>query len=92
MRHVNLQTLTYINISLGSTVGYHNEHHDFPFVAGRNLPKVRKIAAEFYDDLPQCQSWPGVIWDYIMNPEIGAFSRVKRNQLTQADVQRLKQQ
>jgi len=73
-------------------VGYHNEHHDFPFVSGRRLPQVRSIAAEFYQDLPVCESWPGVIYAYIMDPNVGAFSRVKRQKLDPDDLNRLKQQ
>lgn len=59
-------------------VGYHNEHHDFPKVAGVNLPKVREIASEFYEDLAQHPSWVKVIWDYIMRSDVGPYSRVKR--------------
>jgi sphingolipid delta-4 desaturase len=64
---------------LAYNVGYHNEHHDFPNIAWSNLPKVSKIAPEFYEDLPQCKSWPGVIIRYIFDNSISPFSRVKRH-------------
>merc|ERR1712048_979776 len=59
-------------------VGYHNEHHDFPNIAWSNLPKVRKVAPEYYDHLPQCKSWPGTLLRYIFDDSISPFSRVKR--------------
>ena len=68
-------------------VGYHNEHHDFPKVSGFNLPAVRAMAPEYYDERWQTpcgkgltihKSWVKVIYDYITMPEIGPFSRVKR--------------
>ena len=59
-------------------VGYHNEHHDFPWVAGCNLPKVRALAPEFYDTLPHHDSWCAVIWNYIMDDSVGPYSRIKR--------------
>jgi sphingolipid delta-4 desaturase len=64
---------------LAYNVGYHNEHHDFPNIPWSNLPKVRKIAPEYYDNLPQCKSWPGLILRYIFDDSISAYSRVKRN-------------
>lgn len=64
---------------LAYNVGYHNEHHDFPNIAWSNLPKVREIAPEFYNDLPQCKSWVGVIFRYIFDNSISPYSRVKRN-------------
>jgi sphingolipid delta-4 desaturase len=59
-------------------VGYHNEHHDFPRVSGFKLAKVKALAPEFYDNLHSYDSWCGVIYDYIMRPDIGPFSRVVR--------------
>lgn len=59
-------------------VGYHNEHHDFPYVPWSRLPLIREIAPEYYNTLPQCDSWPGLIWKYITDPKMGAYSRIKR--------------
>jgi len=59
-------------------VGYHNEHHDFPYIPWSRLPELRRIAPEFYDNLAVCESWVGVIWDYIMRDDVGPYNRVKR--------------
>ena len=40
--------------------------------------QVRKIAPEFYEDLPQHNSWVRVLYDFVMDPEIGPYARVKR--------------
>ncbi|HTM44023.1 MAG TPA: fatty acid desaturase [Polyangiaceae bacterium] len=59
-------------------VGYHNEHHDFPYIPGSRLAKLRRMAPEYYDSLHSYNSWSAVIWRYIMDDHIGGFSRVKR--------------
>lgn len=59
-------------------VGYHNEHHDFPSVPGSRLPLVREIASEYYKDLPQHHSWTKVLYDFITDPAIGPYARMKR--------------
>ena len=73
-------------------VGYHNEHHDFPFIPGSRLPQVRAMAPEFYNNLPIHKSWVKVIYDYIVDPEVGAFSRIKRQRLDKKDMEHLKSQ
>jgi sphingolipid delta-4 desaturase len=59
-------------------VGYHNEHHDFPYIPGSRLPRLRELAPEFYDSLHCHHSWTRTLFDYITRPELGGYSRVKR--------------
>jgi sphingolipid delta-4 desaturase len=74
------ETYSYYGILnlLAFNVGYHNEHHDFPRIPGSRLPELRATASEYYDILPCHNSWVKVIWDYIMDPTVGPYSRVMR--------------
>jgi len=63
---------------LAFNVGYHNEHHDFPYIAGSRLPELRRAAPEFYDSLHQHRSWTKTLVDFVMQPGLGGHSRVKR--------------
>nr|CCA21489.1 sphingolipid delta(4)desaturase DES1like protein put [Albugo laibachii Nc14] len=85
------ETYSYYGIlnKVSFNVGYHNEHHDFPFIPGSRLPKVREIASEFYDTLPYHTSWVRVMYEFITNPAIGAFSRVKRSQVDKSQKSKL---
>ncbi|ELU03458.1 hypothetical protein CAPTEDRAFT_162318 [Capitella teleta] len=56
-------------------VGYHVEHHDFPYIPHTRLAKVKEIAGEFYDHLPYHTSWVKVLWDFIFDPEMGPHAR-----------------
>jgi sphingolipid delta-4 desaturase len=70
---------------LAFNVGYHNEHHDFPYIPGSRLPALRRLAPEYYDSLKHHTSWTKVLWQYVMDPAINARSRVKRRATTQRD-------
>ncbi|EME44421.1 hypothetical protein DOTSEDRAFT_72040 [Dothistroma septosporum NZE10] len=61
-------------------VGLHNEHHDFPAIPWTRLWKLNEIANEFYSDLPCHYSWTGVIWQFIVDKEVGLWCRVKRKE------------
>lgn len=39
---------------------------------------MKRIAGEFYDNLPQHNSWSAVLYDFIMDPDIGPYARIKR--------------
>ena len=59
-------------------VGYHNEHHDFPYIAGSRLPHLRRLAPEYYDHLMHHDSWTATLWRYVREPRLGGHSRIKR--------------
>jgi len=42
------------------------------------LLQVKKIAPEYYENLPSYTSWVKVIYNFITDPEIGTFSRIRR--------------
>jgi sphingolipid delta-4 desaturase len=63
-------------------MGYHNEHHDFATVPWNNLPKVKKLAPEFYDNLASYKSWTAVLLRYIFDPEMSSYSRIVRPAVT----------
>jgi sphingolipid delta-4 desaturase len=65
-------------------VGYHNEHHDFPYIPGSRLAKLRQLAPEFYDSLLHHSSWTSTLWQYITRPDLGGYSRVKRTRRERA--------
>lgn len=60
-------------------MGLHNEHHDFPAVPWSRLWKLRDMAAEFYEPLPQHKSWTYVIYQFIFDSDISLWNRVKRD-------------
>lgn len=65
----------WINL-INFNMGYHIEHHDFPNISWHRLPEVRKIAPEFYDNLPKINSYLTVFYKYIFDGSIGPWSRI----------------
>ena len=44
--------------------------------------QLRAMCPEFYDTMPRHSSWTKVIWQYIVDPSVGPFSRIKRTTLS----------
>jgi len=86
MFELGFETYSYYGIlnKVTFNVGYHNEHHDFPNIPGKYLPKVREIAPEYYNTIPYHTSWVKVIWDYITDPKVGPYARAKRREYNYA--------
>jgi len=45
------------------------------------------MAPEFYDDLPCHTSWVKVLYDFVTDPEVGPYARVKRTAVTSPEKQ-----
>lgn len=71
------ETYSYYGIGnwFGWNVGYHNEHHDFPRVPFTRLPALKKLAPEFYDNIPFHSSWVALMVRFIVDPELNPFAR-----------------
>jgi sphingolipid delta-4 desaturase len=59
-------------------MGYHNEHHDLPSIPWNNLPKLRAMAPEFYDNLKCHTSWTRLLFQFIFDERYSLYSRVER--------------
>jgi len=66
--------------------GCHNEHHDFPRIPWNRLPKVSKIAPEFYTELKHHPSRWKLIFTFISNPEWNLYRHTIRV-VNQSDLQ-----
>lgn len=60
-------------------VGYHNEHHDFPFIAWNRLPELKAAAPEAYDCLVSHRSWTRLWLRFLLDPELTLYSRATRD-------------
>jgi len=75
------ETYSYYGIlnTIQFNIGYHNEHHDFPSIPWNKLPKLKKMAPDYYDNLESHKSWTAVWLRFMFDPKITLFSRIIRD-------------
>lgn len=61
-------------------VGYHNEHHDFPWVPWNRLPDIKRIAPESYESLTSHRSWTALLFRFLFGRELSLWSRTIRKE------------
>jgi sphingolipid delta-4 desaturase len=49
-------------------VGYHVEHHDFPGISWRRLPRLKRLANRYYAGLFSVRSWSLLLAEYFFSP------------------------
>lgn len=78
----NQETFSYYGPlnGINMNVGYHNEHHDMPSVPWNNLPKLKAMAPEFYDNLKYHTSFVKLFFTFLFQQELGLFSRIARKE------------
>jgi len=74
------ETTSYYGLcnALDLNMGFHNEHHDLPSIPWNNLPKLRAIAPEFYDNLKYHSSWSRLLLQFVFDKRYSLYSRVER--------------
>jgi sphingolipid 4-desaturase/C4-monooxygenase len=66
------------NNLLALNVGFHNEHHDFMMIPWNHLPKLRKLAPEYYDDLAFHTSYTRLLKRFLFDEDLSLYSRYLR--------------
>jgi sphingolipid delta-4 desaturase len=64
-------------------MGYHNEHHDLPSIPWNNLPRLRAMAPEFYENLKYHPSWTRLLFQFIFDKQYTLYSRIERMKQSQ---------
>ncbi|MBP6385714.1 MAG: fatty acid desaturase [Pseudarcicella sp.] len=78
----NQETYSYYGSlnGINMNVGFHNEHHDMPSIPWNNLPKLKAMAPEFYDNLKYHTSFTKLLLQFLFSQEIGLYSRIVRKE------------
>ena len=56
-------------------VGYHNEHHDFPYIPWSRLPVLNKTLPSIYMSLTKYNSWYTIFYKFIFDKKVSLHSR-----------------
>jgi sphingolipid 4-desaturase/C4-monooxygenase len=65
---------------VAANIGYHNEHHDFPFIPWNRLPALKALAPEVYDALPAHRSWTRLWITFLTDRRLSLYSRIARGE------------
>ena len=55
--------------------GYHAEHHDFVRIPWSRLPKLKKLAPEYYETQPYFTSYSRLLFGFLTDPDVRLDSR-----------------
>jgi sphingolipid 4-desaturase/C4-monooxygenase len=80
LTHGEQETKSYYGIlnPINLYVGYHNEHHDFPSVPWNNLPKIKKVADDYYSSLGYHTSYTRLLLQFLFDKKLSVYSRMAR--------------
>jgi len=67
--------------------GYHIQHHDFPNIPWNRLPRLQKIAPEFYLQQAAFASRSKLMWQFIFDPNWSVYRNTVRLQADQGAAQ-----
>eukprot|EP01090_Pellita_catalonica_P007345 TRINITY_DN1792_c0_g1_i1.p1 TRINITY_DN1792_c0_g1~~TRINITY_DN1792_c0_g1_i1.p1 ORF type:complete len:267 (-),score=16.37 TRINITY_DN1792_c0_g1_i1:139-939(-) len=78
--HPGQETFSYYgSLNLVSfNIGFHVEHHDFPSIPWAHLPKITKIAPEYYSHLRTHKSYVRLLIDFICEGNFTLETRMVR--------------